>query len=378
MERLMIIKILLLSFALSSIAWPVDREKLYELLNERKLYPCPHMRYNAQLLIPRLYNEGKIDSVYMIIDYYQSVCNVHEFNSLEMILNIENGRFEDNWRDSALIGEMLNRDYNSSCIIWNSDLDDYWKFKMSLAEKVASKTEPDKLAHALCKYYAGDQKYIMKRLRQNKYPNTSIQDAYNLRIEDLEKNLRKTRLCLGFYYGIWVPIGPIDVLGVKNDLGFQLGGFKNRLRYFGNINFRSGKARNSYDVYHNQSTITTDHFSGSSMSMTFAYEFLKGKRSGIEGICGVGFDMLIATDFGKDNDNVVLRSPLAFFGLNYRLYFDRFKTGFANFELCYNIIDLDNDRGTNLSGDAVTFRLTLGLQRPIDNTYEFDRLCYFE
>ncbi|MCK4573770.1 MAG: hypothetical protein KAU36_05335, partial [candidate division Zixibacteria bacterium] len=66
------------------------------------------------------------------------------------------------------------------------------------------------------------------------------------------------------------------------------------------------------------------------------------------------------TDHPDENRRVELATPNLNFGLETRLYLDRYRRAYMSFWVKYNIVNFDTRAGTDLSGNTVTAGVTMG------------------
>jgi len=374
-----------------------EGDDLYELLTEYEVGECPKFILNAEFLIARYNDEGKFDSVYMVLDYVEERCGPEHFFDYEILHSIEIGEFPADYCEEAMIDKILAPGsepipYWSSGKDGQGDIDTeylefspYHTFMRNLAESLTARTDTNSVAHLVCRHYMGDRAYIMRRLRRNEFKGTCLQKEYNARIAAVEDRLRKFRGHLAGGLGVWIPGGNTELLGVKPEVSVELG---MRSPVFGfDINgaIRFFESREFYELYYNEMLVPTDDFIGGYVGASVSVQLfaLTGKnapkfplsRYNAELFAGGGYDGFAAT---INKENIGVDSYNLHFGLRLRYFYNKERTMFGGLQFKYSFVDYDTGGGTDLSGHTISVSLLYGYLGNIMASRDARRLHYYD
>ena len=110
-NKLITVSILLLIIAPVVGAQADDSTNIKKLLTSTRIQDCQDYEMNAEMLIPKYYNEGKFDSISAIIQFINQRCPTDLFKSYQILRQIQTGEMPQDWCDSALVNEILNERY---------------------------------------------------------------------------------------------------------------------------------------------------------------------------------------------------------------------------------------------------------------------------
>lgn len=371
-----------------------EDEGLYELLTEYEVGECPRFILNAEFLIARYNDEGKFDSVYMVLDYVEQRCGREHFFDYEILHQIELGEFPADYCEELLIEKMLDES-GEPIPYWSSGMDDidtdqmefspYHTFMKNLAESLAARTDTNSIAHLVCRHYTGDRAYVMGRLRRNEFKGTCLQDEYNARVSRIEDDVRKLRGHLSGGLGVWIPGGNTDLLGVKPEIVVNVG---TRSRWFGvdlGGAVRFLESSEFYELYYNERLVPSDDFIGGYVGLSLTAQLFSLGRNSVhlnsggrytgELFAGGGYDGFAAT---IDEESVGVDSYNLHFGLRLRYFYNKERTMFGGLQFKYSFVDYDTGGGTDLSGHTISVSVLYGFLGNIKAVREARRLHYYD
>jgi hypothetical protein len=163
-----------------------------------------------------------------------------------------------------------------------------------------------------------------------------------------------------FYTGMWIPTGRDRVLGSHPLLGVELGKWTDRFMWEINGEFQMGDTNTPYTVVNNNGVSTTSSlYEGTYLGLNFGYSLITIKRSVFYLTGGVGWTGFVAIN-GDDNTSQLSINTLT---SNYGMGFQHFgkKGTLVGAALLFNYLNYQNTGGTPMDGNAVTFRLTIGV-----------------
>lgn len=381
---------LLLCLAAVSV-FAQNQTDLKALLSPPRPDSCRDFVRNAHQLIPQWYDQGKLDSVRLVIEFVEQECETSSFDRLKTLLAIESGEFETDLCDSALIDHVLHGYYVRSgrspdwltLLIWGEripmiDTSAYSRLVDSLTERLIRETDSTSAAYVVLMDFTGDYDFIRKRLHRVAYSGTCLQEAYNREIAYWLERRYRGRIHLAALTGIWMPQHAASALGNKAELGFKIGWRGERLGAEGTVIFRFLDATREYVVRQDGKEDRGKSFFGGYVGADLAYEAIRSEIHSLALIGGIGLDGFgHGSSKGDDNSTGGVNALNLNIGAEYRLACGRTRTRYVGVQGRYNVVNYATGGGTDLSGNTVSFELVYG---GLSNSASsrLDRLKYYD
>jgi hypothetical protein len=323
------------------------------------------------MLTPKYYFSGKDDSVKMIIDYWKSRCGMsEEIYRAEVLLTISSKKSLDDY-DSGFLGYLLtykndvkaneNGAKSNYAEDPSSEIAEYNTFTTTLAKELKSNQKDGSIEFLVCEFYANNFSPLLTALENNHLAGTTLQQAYG----NFKKELRDSFSGhTGFIAEYWLPTHKAKILGNHPGVGFSFGFKFARFSVDMTCVGRFLKSKNTYSTFFHDSLYTTKRYSGSYVGLDLEHLLVQGNQSGISLLGGIARDAitLIKEDKKTGQERVDIASLNLNLGLGYRYYNTTFKR-YVGIQARFNLLDYNTNGGTNLSGNAVSVRLTFGLTR---------------
>jgi hypothetical protein len=330
-----------------------------------KTYPnCNDVYRNATNLLPKLYRENIIDSMYKAIRIWKAACgDIPEVKYTTILLSIDQSVFKDTSIDADLLsllinyanGFYFNNQYRSA---YAQQQNAFYKFSSIWAKLLLKQKTLGESEQLICKVFAGeiaDPVFEIKSNRQ-KYPAFV---ALQKQKEAAERT--GVRSNYSFILGNWMPTGDLTVVGNHPSIGFQLGGRDVYNQLDLTIQFRFLKSANTYLVRRNNILYESSSFFGGYIGMDYTRYLVSRQNFDFGVLAGMGFDGFDL--FSSNNNNQHLR-PLSVgsFNANTGLRYNYFlsPTFYIGLQGRYNWINYNNTGGTSFSGNALSFDLIFG------------------
>ncbi len=350
-----------------------EDDSMGELLSEKKYYRCVDYNYNATLLIPRLHREGKVDSIYMILDYIDRECeSTPRTRRTRLLLKIEENEFTEDLYDSTVLNDIIYYKRTMAWIdlhgyedTWYSDNDAdaepaFEEFFLDLAKGMYDKYPPGTLEHLWSGFYKGDFSYFFRDLKTAAYAGTDLQNYYLSFLRNLEDNYKNRGTHYAGLAGFWRPLGANRILGDKPELGGIYGQMWGRWQWDLAVAFRFMNAEEEY-VYREEGILdTTDYFFGMYAGVDIGYDLYTSGNHRFEVVGGVAYDGFQVRASESDYDSHNISSLNLNFGVRYKLFLSRYHDWYVGLHGRYNVIKYGTGGGSDLSGNAISVQLVVG------------------
>jgi len=364
--------------------WPDDPEtdSLDNDLSRYMLYhdlSCEEVSYNCFDLIPRFFYEDKPDSVFLFLDYWESVCGPAEpIRRSRLLARIWLEEFGEDLYDFDIVDNLLwyHEKYDDTLAdpahsAWASpgymysdadfapDFDYYDLFTADLADQLLVAVQPGSLAELFCRFYAGNLESLFPEIQQERFDHTKLRAAYNA---DVARYLEMIHYDISFYSGLWRPQGGLSRLGAHPLIGARVTARRNRLLARASLEFRFGDAPEPYRVYFDDWFWDTRDYVGTYIGLEPGLALFRGRHHGLDLHLGIGYEEIVtlpANEYDLEESHAIDSFNLNA-SLTYRFYFGPYQSRFFGLETRFEDTNHGTSGGSDLSGSAWSFRLGYG------------------
>ena len=336
-------------------------------------------------VIPLLYEEHAFDSLQHYLDtrQYRSRYTVHIF-AIRVLLKIERKEFSaDHFSDTAFY--MMLEDYAAIINLVNSGSGDMLLYppfgnmgdpaelnattqetiqlfvlSRDWALDLLKRVSLDSTETFLCRVFAGKIRHPLALLQSNKQ---TCSDLHSLIRKSIRVDRNRLMLNASFVSGLWAPNGNLRALGAHPYLGLELGLRYRRNELDGIAAFRFVFAPHDYSIKVNNIVYRNNYYTGQYSGLEYTYYFRSTSRWETGIIAGVGED---ETDMSYgDRTQPSSLSTASIYSTNCNLglrmnYYYKFRH-YLQLAVKYNFLHYQNQGGTNLSGNALTIDLSIGV-----------------
>ncbi|MFH1842915.1 MAG: hypothetical protein ABIF77_06880 [bacterium] len=366
------------------LLWPDDPQPgaLEDDLSRYMLYhdlTCEEVSYNCFDLLPRFFYEDKPDSVFVLLDYWETVCGPAEpIRRSRLLARIWLDEFGEDLYDFDIVDDLLwyhekyddtvedpsrsawaGPGYMYSDADFAPDFDYFDLFTADLADQLLAAVEPGSLAELFCRFYAGNLESLFPEIQQERFAHTKLRAAYEA---DVARYLKMIHYDLTFYGGLWQPQGGLARLGSHPLLGVRATARRNRLLARASLEFRFGDAPQPYRVFFDDWFWDTRDYVGTYIGLEPGVALLRGRHHGLDLHLGIGYEEIVtlpANEFDLEESHAIDSFNLSA-SLTYRFYFGPYQSRFFGLETRFEDTNHGTGGGSDLSGNAWSFRLGYG------------------
>ncbi len=360
---------------LSSYSFAQDNEELHKLLTKESIYKCADYALNSTILIPRYYREGKIDSLKLILDFWEDRCGENSrILYTRLLLAIKDGEFTDDMYDEEIIDELISYRRIMESInqygypqrsFFGGGFDPevrrkFDEFTEKLARDGLANSDTTSVAFLLGLFFCREFNVFFEKLKTPMYEGTKLQQYYFRTVEYL-KNDRGWQTHYAVSVGCWYPVGNLNVLGRHPEVGFSFGRKKSKLQYDLSFTTRFQHADTVYTVEQDGFLDSTDNFTSFYIGLDCAYEVARFGPIHVNMLAGGGLDLIHTVDDRDDDERKKVLSSYNFnAGFGGRLYLNKYRTWYVSLCGKFNLVNYNTGAGTDLSGNAFTVGVTIG------------------
>ncbi len=346
-----------------------------DYLMTRRYIDCRDVKYNCAILIPQFYQKGKLDSMDMLLHYWQQKCG--EFSSPEIyhirfLLSLVNHTFDEKNFSKTFFNQQT--DFRKHQIERANDR--YERFSMygmdtlhlsfiQFLAKEALRKELNPAERVLAQLYLDTIKIAnktanLKQLEKEQYNNSKIQQQFFAYKDSVFK---VPQIDFAYSTGYFNPLGANKILGNQMTLGVWLGWKRYRNIFDFVIDFKLGSSKQEYYTTYRDSLIASKQLNGVYSAVEYGRVLVKKNQFEFLSLIGLGIDRIqpIVSPKGSKDDSYkkLIRSPDFNFGLGCRYSYKEF--GYLGIQVQYHLLNHKNHGGTDISGNAFTVKLFMGV-----------------
>lgn len=355
---------------------PGELEKMHEFLTRDDPDNCRKYHYNFERQAPRLYEENQIDSILDVIDYIKTECGPAANLEVTQLLILANqNQLGDSLIGPATIPQMLwYRSEQEKILNWrnlaylygesqpiDNTHDSFTKFRTNLARLVYSNSDISPESRVLGQFYSGEFDSAFSLIQANEFEDTSLREYYDDFIR-ITKGKYPSRGNVAIITGGWFPQGSNEVLGKHPHIGIQLGSENHRWRADFIIDYRFSRAKNKYEIDSLGQIISTDEFSNWLFGFDCGIKLIDNTTFSTDIFVGCGYDAIYSIKEAADPDkDKILGAFTTSIGLRHRFFSDKKKGTYIGGMIRYSLVDHNNPRGTDLSGNTLSISFMVGM-----------------
>ena len=366
-------------------------QSLDEMLSQRPAVDCSDIAFNSSRYYVKYMMEGNLDSVRIILDYWEDKCGVREpIYRARVLMELQQGTFDDIYFSDSPFWYIINYDNRMAMMRtgnyfhYDNDKalygylrpgDEFDEYTMWLGGEMMKKYEPGSAEYLMAEFYskAGTADELMDKLQTEEYSSTALGGEYRNLVDGI---LGEGEMHAAIVTGAWVPSGDLAELGVHPELGFSFGYKKKRMNYDLFLIMKFGKPKNPYLAKRNGEWEMTDHFFGGYIGFEAGYDVIQRRRHELQLSGGVAFDGFDVLEENKDYDlkGVSANALNLNVGVGYRFY-----TGpnfYIGLRARYNVVDYSSSGKIKLSGNVITVGVQIGFLENAMKKHNLEALRY--
>lgn len=330
---------------------------------------CPDIAFTLTHLLPLSHRDNQPDTIYAMLNHWQYHCGGPEpMVRFRILYQIETNTFSDYWYPDNIL--TLLDDYKDLSSQRHPYYYDYFwgdyipihpsfnDFTMNLATYLQRFADLKPIESFFLEFYSHQFDQANKRLSSGELAGTRIDSLFRERQQQL---LLGKKTAIGLYVGAWMPRSGLSILGNHLQIGIVAQRTKNRIATNLYMNLGLLNAPNDYAVVVNNVLYTTRSFLGIQAGVDLGYEIIKTKRMALLPLVGVaieGFEAFSVSDQETFGLSKFIGSLNLNAGAEYRI--KTIENAHIGIQGRYHLVNYQNEGGSDLSGNVVTFGLILG------------------
>ncbi len=343
-----------------------------ESLISKQALSCSDIAFGATKTIPDLHRTNKVDTLQALLQFWEMQCGITEPMMRYAILwQIETNTFEETWLPGRLLDHLsdhreaieteayANYYFDFSAWEYHAIHPGFNDFTRQMAKNIKQYADLSELERFFVDFYSHDFKHAMYRLSDGKVAGTRLDSLYNER-RQARRNMPS--LHRGLYFGAWSPTGQLKTLGAQPQIGLMFDVTRNQLIYGIYMNLGFGNTTQNYMVYADGEPHQTNHFMQVNIGMMVGVDLLNNPDYSIFLSGGFGYDGIDPISMADRLAGI--EKHIHSLNLNAGLIYHRRFEEHSVFSIItrYNIVNYKNIRGTELSGNVITFGMGYGIR----------------
>ncbi len=343
-----------------------QEEGMREVIEKNQIR-CPEIENTIYYMVPEYYEEGKYDSINLILEFWDDNCyEVDEIQWTRIMMEIHDQSLSEDEYGGSLLNLLQRKkgtqgfssryfSFGTDCIASKK----YLKFMDIFAQELLERPKLDAVERYLLKFYLYENKRNFRPMKDERFDGTRLQREY---LNKLHSQEDFSTLGMRFSAGIWTPTGKLNHMGVHPRLDYSFGYYSPRYTAMLDLGVVFLNSPEKYAVRYNDSLYLTNKFTLFMLGGTFGKTLIGSNTSKMGLLAGVAYNGLQTIKLEDDcdcDDNISNHHYLSSLNLNlgveYQYYINETLNLFAKVK--YNFLFIKNNGGTDLSGNAINISL---------------------
>ena len=346
------------------------QDNIENLMKDRVL-DCGDIWFNSVTLIPKFYNQQKIDSVKLILNYWNSNCGNNYFIfQTNLLLELRDGTFDESNYTNNLLFNIYYFKRNlldtQNVLGHNSEREGRMHSAASMYESFLRQSYIDiktdnslNLRNLLIKHYSGQVDSTFIQLKQNQhFTNTNLYKNY---IEYQNDIMYEPYGYFSIITGMWFPASSrLNAFGNRLEFGIEIGGSDGSWSGGFNLLARLGNTRNPYTYSYEGIEYLSESSVGAGLGFDIKRSITRSFTQDVSLLAGLTLET-----YAPDLADVIhiekkgITSWHLSFGLEYRVMMSKLSSQQVSVQLRYNKFFGDTSTLENAPvGDSMNLRLS--------------------
>lgn len=250
----------------------------------------------------------------------------------------------------------------------NQEFDQYTR---QLAAELLPNYDLQSKEYLLLEFYGTNSDTILSKIQTGKYNSLKVSEEYSESVESLKK---LSSFHMSMFAGAWIPTGQLQTFGNHPEIGFSMGGKKNKLTFDFVISLKFIKSKNDFLARRRDQPDTlylTNHFFGGYFGIDFARDMWVWKEHELQAIAGFGWNGIDVLEEDKDNDLKSATTSSYDFNLGFSYRYFISQATYLGIKAQYHIVDYTLNDAIDFTGNPITIHLVLGY---LENNYRNESL----
>ncbi|MCL2040526.1 MAG: hypothetical protein FWG84_00620 [Bacteroidales bacterium] len=339
--------------------------------NQRLVLTCEDVTENCATLFVHYYKAGNMDSVAIIMDYWEEKCgNIEQIQRARILCAIDQKRYNDAVLKAGILENVL--DYKEkeeeNSVDSKKDTDAFDIFTQQLADSIMNRYSKTGISYAWCEFYGKNPDRLFKRIQNREFDESTLAQEYFSEVDKLKIN--------GFFHiavlvGAWIPFGKMSEFGPHPEIGYSVGGGVARFNFDVSVGYRFVHTSETEIQYKDLPPIKADRFSGYFLGVDIGVSILRKRQHELLCVGGFGYESLNVV---SDKKIPAIESNYLNFGAGYRFHFQ--SNTYLGVQVKYNVVHYLSGSAFNDSGNALLTRVSFGWTSRGKKARELSRLQY--
>jgi len=333
-----------------------------------RVLTCEDVAENCAELFVRYYKAGNMDSVALILDYWEGKCgNTEQIQRACILFAIDQKQYRNAVLKPGILDKVLDYKDKENSSDTKKNIDAFDIFTQQLAASMMTRVSKSGMSYAWCEFYGKDPDRLLKRIQNREFEDSALSVEYFAEVSQLKIN--------GFFHiatlvGAWLPFGKLSDFGSHPEIGYSIGGGAGRFNIDVNVGYRFGHTSVA-EIQYKKDTVKSDCFSGYFLGMDLGISILRKRQN----------ELLFAGGFGYENFKIVssndipaMESYYLNMGAAYRRHLQH--NTYLGIQIKYNMMHYLSGSPFNDTGNVLLTRIFIGWTSGGKKTYQLRRLQY--
>jgi hypothetical protein len=336
--------------------------------NQLFVLTCEDVAENCAVLFAHYYKAGNMDSVAIVMDYWEEKCgNTEQIQRAQILFAIDQKRYRDAVLKPGILENVLDYKEKENTSDPKKNPDDFDIFTKQLADSIMNRYSKLGISYAWCEFYGKNPDRLLKRIQNHEFDESALSQEYFSEVSKLKLN---GNFNMAVFVGAWIPFEKLSELGPHPEVGYSVGGNIARFNFDANVGHRSLHTYET-DILYRNTIIKTDRFSGYFLGIDIGVSVLRKQQNELLCIGGLGYEYFNVV---HNKEIPTIESNYLNFGIAYRRYLQH--NAYLGIQLKYNMMHYFSGSAFDNVENVFLTRVFLGWMSGGKKARELNRLQY--
>ena len=183
---------------------------------------CEDVAENCAALFVHYYKAGNMDSVAIVMDYWEGKCgNTEQIQRARILSAIDQKQYRDAVLKPGILENVLDYKEKVNAPNPSKKTDTFDIFTKQLADSIMNRYSKSGISYAWCEFYGRKPDKLLKRIQNHEFDESTLSQEYFAEVGRLKIN---GSFNMAILVGAWIPYEKLSELGPHPEIGYSIGG----------------------------------------------------------------------------------------------------------------------------------------------------------
>jgi hypothetical protein len=259
----------------------------YSQDNQALILTCEDVTENCATLFVHYYKAGNMDSVAIVMNYWEGKCgNIEPIQRARILFAIDQKKYHDAVLKPGILERVLDYKEKENAPDSPNNRNKFDVFTKQLADSIINRYSKSGIQYAWCEFYGEKPDKLLKRIQNHEFDESGLAQEYFSEVRKLKIN---GAFNMAVLVGAWIPFEALSEFGPHPEIGYSVGGSIARFHFDAAVGYRSLHT-SGVDIRHQNTTIKANRFSGYFLGIDVGVSLWRKRQNELFCVGGFGYE----------------------------------------------------------------------------------------